>query len=89
MRWSIPLGRVFGIRIGVHVSFFLILAWAAWLGWSYDGAAAGLWAVGMMALLFSCVILHELGHSVVAMRYGIQVAHITLLPIGGVAALNV
>ncbi len=88
MKWSIPLARVFGIRIGVHLSFFLILAWAAWLGWSYNGPVASLWAVAMMALLFTCVILHELGHSLVAMHYGIQVAHITLLPIGGVAALN-
>lgn len=88
MRWSIPLGRVFGIRIGIHVTFFLVVAWAAWLGWRYDGVPAAYWAVGMIALLFVCVILHELGHSVVAMRFGIEVAHITLLPIGGVAAMK-
>ncbi len=88
MKWSIPLGRVFGIRIGIHITFFLIVAWAAWLGWDYDGPMAGLWAVAMILLLFGCVILHELGHSVVALRYGVEVSHITLLPIGGVAAMR-
>lgn len=88
MRGSIPLGRVLGIRIGIHFTFFLIVAWMAWLGWHYDGPVAGLWAVAMVLLLFSCVILHELGHSVVAMRFGVEVSSITLLPIGGVAAMR-
>ncbi len=88
MKWSIPLGRVFGIRIGIHITFFLIVAWVAWLGWDYGGVLAGLWAVAMILLLFGCVILHELGHSVVALRYGVEVSHITLLPIGGVAAMR-
>lgn len=88
MKWSIPLGRVLGIRIGIHITFFLIVAWVAWLGWDYAGPMAGLWAVAMILLLFGCVILHELGHSVVALRFGVEVSHITLLPIGGVAAMR-
>lgn len=88
MRWSIPLGRVMGIRIAIHVSFFLIVAWIAWLGWAYGGAVASVWAVGLIALLFLCVVLHELGHSAVALHYGIAVEHITLLPIGGVAGMK-
>ncbi len=88
MKGAIPLGRVLGIRIGIHSTFFLIIAWMAWLGWQYAGWSASLWAIGMIVLLFSCVILHELGHSVVALQFGVEVTSITLLPIGGVAAMR-
>jgi Zn-dependent protease len=88
MKWSIPLGRVLGIRLGIHATFFLVIAWVAWLGWQYDGFSASLWAVAMICLLFVCVVLHELGHCAVAMRFGIGVDSITLLPVGGVAAMK-
>ena len=42
-------------------------------------------SVGLIVLFFACVILHELGHSLTARRYGIQVPRILLLPIGGMA----
>lgn len=87
MKWSYSLGRVFGIRIAVHVSFVLVLAWTGWLGWQEQGAAGAVWAVALTGLLFLCVVLHELGHSVVAQAFGIPVKSITLLPIGGVAAM--
>lgn len=88
MKWSIPIGRVLGIRLGIHITFFLIIAWIGWLGWSVGGWSASLWAVAMICLLFVCVILHELGHSIVALRFGIEVHSITLLPIGGVAGMK-
>ncbi len=88
MKWSLPLGRVLGIRIGVHATFVLILLWFGWAGYQYGGVTAGLWALALVLLLFTCVVLHELGHSVVALKFGIEVHSITLLPIGGVAAMK-
>src|SRR5689334_18483850 len=87
MKWSIRLGRVSGIDVRVHATFVLIVAWFA----LNFGQVGGLRGAGFGALLvlalFTCVTLHELGHSLVAQRFGVGVREIVLLPIGGVARL--
>jgi Zn-dependent protease len=91
MNWSIPLLRVRGIAIKVHVTFALILIWAVY-SWGIatgGGLQGALYGVVATLLLFVCVTLHELGHAFQALRYGIAVEDITLLPIGGVARLQV
>ena len=88
MKWSVPLGRVMGIQLFIHWSFLLIVGWVGWLGWRTDGWVASLWAVLLVLTLFLCVILHELGHSLVALKFGIHVRDITLFPIGGVASMS-
>src|SRR5215217_1319746 len=91
MHWSIPLLRVRGIAIKVHATFALVLVWAAYY-WGADadnGARGALYGVVATLLLFVCVTLHELGHAVTAQRYGVEVRDITLLPIGGVARIEV
>lgn len=85
MRWSIKLGRILGINIQVHLTFFLILILGAF---SYGGSAGPLYGLIVTLALFTLVLLHELGHSLAAMGYGIPVKDITLLPIGGVARLE-
>ena len=91
MSWSIPLLHVRGIAIKVHVTFVLILVWAAYY-WGIEtgaGLQGALFGVVATLLLFVCVTLHELGHAFQALKYGIKVEDITLLPIGGVARLRV
>ncbi|MFH0952723.1 MAG: site-2 protease family protein [Verrucomicrobiota bacterium] len=88
MKWSIPIGRVLGIPIRMHISFVALLAWIAWLGWKVSGLSSSLWALALINCLFACVILHELGHSLVAVRFGSEVRSVTLLPIGGVASIK-
>ncbi len=85
MGWSIKLGRVFGIDVKMHFTFVLILVWGAF---AYGGDAGPLYGVMVTLGLFTLVFLHELGHSLAAMLYGIGVKDITLLPIGGVARLE-
>lgn len=85
MNWSIKLGRVFGIDIKMHLTFLLILIWGAF---AYGGSAGPLYGLIVISSLFLLVLLHELGHSLAAMGYGIPVKDITLLPIGGVARLE-
>jgi len=78
--WSMGMGRVSGIPIRLHFTFLVLLGWLA-----VSGPLTGLlFVVGV----FICVVLHELGHSIVAQKYGIGVAEIVLYPIGGVARLE-
>lgn len=86
--WSINLFKVFGIQLAVHASFVLLLAYWGYQGWLEGGVQGMAWSVGLIVLFFVCVILHELGHSLTARRYGIKVPRIMLLPIGGMAEFD-
>lgn len=90
MQGSMKLFSVKGIDVKVHFTFSLILIWAAY-HWGIQlnkGLTGALFGVVITLLLFVCVTLHELAHSLVAMRYGGKVKEISLLPIGGVAQME-
>lgn len=88
MRWSFTVGRVFGITLRLHVTFLLLLGLVGYAGFVETGPRGAAWALSLVCSIFTCIVLHELGHSVVAQQLGVQVKSITLLPIGGVAALR-
>lgn len=90
MNSSLKLFSVRGIDIKIHLTFPLILIWAAiqygfLAGGGWEGAIFG---VITISLLFVLVTLHELGHSFAARYFGVPVQQIILLPIGGVAQLK-
>jgi Zn-dependent protease len=90
---SIQLARVFGIRIGVDVSWFVVLFIIIyWLTEEYRQVGAGsdafLLATVSALLFFLSIVLHELGHAVVAIRNGIPILGIDLWLFGGVAKLG-
>lgn len=96
MTRRIELGQLFGIPILLDTSWFIMLAVVTWtLATGYFPAqmpgrsAATYWLMGLVAavLLFLCVLLHELGHSLVAKGYGIPVKRVTLFVFGGVAQI--
>ena len=96
-RHNIPLGRILGIPIGLDYSWFLIFVLLTWmLAVSYyppefkHWPPSLYWIMGAVTaiMLFVSVLLHELGHSVVALRYGIPVRSITLFLFGGVAQIG-
>jgi Zn-dependent protease/CBS domain-containing protein len=89
MGGSFKIGRAFGIDLKVHWTFFLLLAFFAFAGYQGSGSLTNALITTVVILaLFLCVVLHELGHSLVAQRLGIEIKDITLLPIGGVARLT-
>ena len=97
IRQNIPLGRIMGIPLGLDYSWFVIFVLLTWsLAGSYyptefkNWPSALYWLMGVVTalLFFVSILLHELGHSVVALRYKIPVRRITLFIFGGVAQIG-
>jgi Zn-dependent protease len=90
---SFQLGRVFGVRIGVDISWFIVLFLIIWQLSDYyrdvaPGSNAFVLAVVSALLFFLSILLHELGHAWVALRNGIPILGIDLWMFGGVAKLG-
>jgi len=96
MRSNIRLGKIFGIRLGLHYSWFLIALLIAFSLNAQFHAANPAWSGGMVfslaiataILFFVSLLLHELAHSLVAQAHGIPVREITLFALGGVSQIE-
>jgi Zn-dependent protease/CBS domain-containing protein len=88
MTWSIPVARIAGTVVRIHVTFLLFLVWIGASYWRMGGRDAALEGVLFMVLLFACVLAHEFGHILTARHYGIRTPDVTLWPIGGIASLE-
>jgi Zn-dependent protease/CBS domain-containing protein len=94
MSGSLRLGRVLGITIELHFSWFIIFAvitLSLALSLYNDGRSIAMsvtFGILTSILLFASVLAHELSHSVVAIRSGIPVKSITLFVLGGVAHIT-
>lgn len=88
MSWSLPIFRIAGIQLRIHITFLLLIVWLAFGYYAQGGSAVAASRVIFVLLLFLCVVLHEFGHAFAAKAFGINTPDITLLPIGGVARLE-
>jgi len=88
MKWSFQIGKLFGIPIKVHFTFLLLLFFIGLFGSKQTGSFGAIFGMVSIVLIFFCVILHEVGHSLMAVHYGIEVKDIILLPIGGVSRME-
>ncbi|MGA8154145.1 MAG: site-2 protease family protein [Terriglobales bacterium] len=86
--WSIPAGKLFGVELRIHLTFFFLLVFI----WVTESAAHGPANAGrglaLVGLIFASVVLHELGHALVGMKSGVPAKAIILLPIGGVTVFD-
>lgn len=86
--WSIPVGRLFGINLRLHLTFLFLLV----VVWFTESAApAGVAperGLALLGIIFGSVLLHEMGHALVAMHERVTVRAIVLLPIGGVTLMD-
>lgn len=89
MKGSQHLGTYFGIPVTVHWSFvflpILTIIWAISKGASFETT---LLLLGLVLLVFICVVFHEFGHALMAKRFGVRTRDIILLPICGIARLE-
>ncbi|HEY7314454.1 MAG TPA: site-2 protease family protein [Gemmataceae bacterium] len=84
---SFQIGKLFGIPLYLHSTLLLLPALALLLNGG-SGLGSALFLLLYLIALFGCVVLHELGHALMARYYGIRTESITLYPIGGVARLE-
>lgn len=89
MRWAWKIGRLVGIDVYMHATFLLLVGFIVAAIWARTHNAAQTLSGALFVLVvFSCIVLHELGHALAARRYGIRTRDIVLLPIGGMARLE-
>jgi Zn-dependent protease/CBS domain-containing protein len=96
MRSTVKLGRISGIEIGLHYSWFIIAALIVFsLGEHFHQAnpnwhAPEIWITALITagLFFVTLLLHELAHSLVAQKRGLRISAITLFALGGVSQIQ-
>ena len=82
--WSLTIGSVREIPIRIHYTFFILLGWLL----LDPKAKAPVSEAIFVILIFTCVLLHELGHALMAHRFSIKTRDITLYPFGGIASIS-
>ena len=90
MSLSVRVATFRGIDIKIHPTLGFAFLWAIWY-WGFSlntGVKGSLFGLFLLCEVFICVVGHELAHSFLALRYGLIVHDITLLPIGGVARIE-
>lgn len=84
---SIFLGRITGIPLFFNPTTLILPAWMIYSFWSEGWLAIGFGLCVLVSVL-TCVVLHELGHCLMARYFGIRARDITLYAIGGIARLE-
>jgi Zn-dependent protease/predicted transcriptional regulator len=89
MKGSIKLFGIKGVSISVHFTFLFLIGWAAVMN-IYSGLRVDqmLWSLLFLSAIFFSLVLHELGHALVAAQFGINAKWITFYPIGGIASID-
>jgi Zn-dependent protease len=82
--WSLPFGRIFGVEIRVHLTFLMLLFFV--FADSINRNAGR--SLAVVGIVFGSVVLHELGHALMARRSGVPARAIILLPLGGVTIVD-
>src|SRR5882672_1660174 len=86
--WSIPAGRIFGTELRIHWTFFILLLFVLFTTYTPQHPEMAARSLALVAMVFGCVLLHELGHALAGYKSGIPAKAIILLPIGGITLLD-
>jgi stage IV sporulation protein FB len=83
--WSIPVGRLFGVEVRIHLTFFILPMFIYWTEYAVHQAANGPRDLALVGIILACVGAHECGHMLAARRIGLIPKAVILLPLTGVA----
>ena len=84
--WSIPVGRLFGVDVRIHLTFLILPMFIFWTDYALNkDNATGPRDLAMVGILLACVAAHECGHMLAARRIGLVPKAVILLPLTGVA----
>ncbi|HTF43200.1 MAG TPA: site-2 protease family protein, partial [Terriglobales bacterium] len=86
--WSIPAGRIFGIELRIHLTFVFLLFFVVLTESASHNTVSPARSLGLVGMIFGCVVLHELGHALAGRQAGIPIKAVVLLPIGGITLLD-
>src|ERR1700687_3961955 len=86
--WSISIGRIFGVELRIHWTFFLLPLFVWYTDYASHRTTNDGRGLALVGIIFACVLAHEFGHALMARRSGIRAKSIILLPIGGVTQLD-
>ena len=84
--WSIPVGRLFGVDVRLHLTFFVLPMFIFWTDYAaHQDSATGPRDLAIVGIILLCVAIHECGHMLAARRFGLIPKAVILLPLTGVA----
>ena len=84
--WSISVGRLFGVDVRIHLTFFILPMFIFWTEYAvHQGTANGPRDLALVGIILACVGAHECGHMLAARRVGLIPKAVILLPLTGVA----
>jgi Zn-dependent protease/CBS domain-containing protein len=83
--WSIPVGRLFGVDVRLHLTFLILPVFVFWTEYYANGKTAnGPRDLVLVGIILACVAAHECGHIFAAKRFGLIPKAVILLPLTGV-----
>jgi Zn-dependent protease/CBS domain-containing protein len=86
--WSIHVGRLFGVEVRLHLTFLILPLFVFWTEYTVHPSANGPRDLALVGILLACVAAHEIGHILVARRFGLIAKAVVLLPLGGVTVFD-
>ena len=86
--WSIHVGRLFGVEVRLHLTFLILPLFVFWTEYNAHPSANGPRDLALVGIVLACVAAHEIGHMLVARRYGFIPKAVILLPLSGVTVFD-
>src|ERR1700732_1441721 len=86
--WSIHVGRLFGVEVRLHLTFAILPLFFFWTEYSVHPSANGPRDLALVGIVLACVAAHEIGHILMARRFGLVPKAVILLPLSGVTVFD-